>query len=135
VIERKAGVAVERERRKNLLLAAVADHRELVVDGLISRGLEVAAEKTVDERRLARRERAENGDQRPPRDLHREGLVPIEQPEAVRHDVEVSETADDFEQIRVLALEVCGELVEVLLEAGWCGLGHLTSLRNERRPA
>src|SRR5690606_4678072 len=108
--------------------APVADHRELVVDGLIARGLNLAAEKAVDEGRLARGERAEHADQRPPCDLHRERLVPIEQPEPVRDDVEAAEAAGDIEEIRILALEMRREPVEMLLQRERRGFWHSTSL-------
>src|SRR5690606_32720975 len=127
VVEREARIAVERERGQDLrrAFAPVADHRELIVDGLIARSLALAAEKPVDEGRLARGERAEHADQRPPRDLHRERLVPIEQPEPVRDDVEAAEAADDIEEIRILALEMRREPVEMLLQRERRGFGHL----------
>ena len=123
LIEGEARVGVEGEAGQGArrIVGSEADHRELVVHGLIPGRLEPGLQEVIDERRLPRREGSEHRDHRPPGDLCGERFLAREDSEPVRHRVELAKALHDIEEQGVLVLQVRLERRNAALEGGGSG--------------
>ena len=124
-VEGKTWVGIQRNPRQQLyiLVGAEAEHRELVVHGLVSRELQFLAEVVVDEGGLARRVGPQCRDDRPPRHMCGERFPAAEECQMPGDLVECLEAPDDPDQRRVLFLQMRLQASEAFLHVRLVGTG------------
>ena len=108
LVEGEAWIGIQRESGQHALhvVVAVAHDRELVVDRLVARLLELLAEVKIDEGGLTRGERAHDRDHRPPGNPRGEGRGVVQQAEAISYAIEHPEALHDLQQKGVLLRQV-----------------------------
>ncbi len=93
-------------RTQYTMVTAVAHHGEAVVHRLVAAALQLEVQVVVDEGGLAGGEGAEDGDQRPPGDLHGKRLSRFQQTHLVGDPVQLAKALYGLQQDRVLLLQV-----------------------------
>ena len=108
LVEGKAGIGIQGETRQHALhlVVAVADDRELVVDGLAARLLQFPAQVKIDECGFSRREGSHDGNHRPPGNARGERRGVVQHAEAISYAIEHPEAFHHLQQQGVLLGQV-----------------------------